>query len=408
MRRSLFILVLLGFLLVAVLPATAQDAPIGAASFTTPLELSRVTRAIRNAEPAQAELMALNLYGELAGAGRIPLVLDGAVVFLYYGNAETVEWRGDFNGWQRSAESEGHRVGSTNLWSLTSNFPADARVEYKIVLNDEDWIFDPVNARLAVNGNLNSELRMPEYAVSDFTEYRQGIDHGQMGETRLVESQALGYPVAIEVYLPHDYDQLASLPVLYVLDGNDFTDPDMGRLPNALDNLIADGRIEPVIAVFIGARDPADPSFNRREQEFLENPLYAQFVARELVPLIDSAYATEPTRRHLFGLSYGGLGAAYIAVNYPDVFRDLTFLSPALWAQKTTVETFYALATPLNWNAFVYWGYPDWDQGDQTSMVDALTAAGVTATGLTTNEGHSWPTWRGVLDEVLEYFYGTT
>jgi len=391
-----------------VLPVAAQDDLPSASEITTASEFSRLMRAIRAAEPEESDQMAAAVYGELAGAGRIPLVLDGAVIFLYYGDAESIEWRGDFNGWEtRSPETVGQRVGDTNLWQMTYNFPADARVEYKIVRNGYEWLLDPANTNQVANSNPNSELRMPYFQVTDETEYRQGIMRGEMGETRLVESPALGYPIAFEVYLPHGYEDMDDLPVLYVLDGNDFSDPDRGALPHALDNLIADGRIEPLIAVFIGARDPADPDFNRREQEFLENPLYARFVASELVPLIDSAYDTDPARRHLMGTSYGGLATAYIAVNYPGVFQNLTLYSPAFWAQETTGSTFESLTALPDWTIFLYWGNPDWDVGDLTELVTMIEAAGIPTMGMHTNEGHSWASWRGVTDEMLEYFYGS-
>jgi enterochelin esterase family protein len=198
------------------------------------------------------------------------------------------------------------------------------------------------------------------------------------------------------------------LPVLYVLDGNDFSDPTRGALPHALDNLIADGRIEPLIAVFVGARNPAEPDSNRRETEFRENPDYAQFIAQELTARIDSAYRTDPNRRHLMGVSFGGLGTAYIGTQYPDVFQNLTLFSPSFWAADATFKAFDAMTAAPDWKVFVYWGQPEWDVQDLSDwIIGGLTAAGIEATGVQTAEGHSWATWRGITDEMLEYFYGS-
>ena len=407
MRAFLCLILLVVSFSVPVL-AAAQEVP-AASEIATSAEFSRVMRAIRAAEPAEAEQMAAALYGELAAAGRIPLVLQGAVEFLYYGDAESIEWRGDFNQWETlSPETEGRRVGDTNLWRMTYNFPADARVEYKIVRDGDEWLLDPANPNQVANGNINSELRMPDFEVSYETDYRQGIAHGAFEETQVFDSPTLGYPVEYEVYLPHGYETMDALPVLYVLDGNDFSDPNRAALPHALDNLIADGRIEPLIAVFIGARDPDDPEFNRREIELKENPEYAQFVATELVAQIDSHYRTDPARRHLMGVSFGGLGTAYIGTQYPDVFQNLTLFSPSFWAADATFETFDSMTTLPDWNVFVYWGQPGWDGDDLSDwIVGGLQAVGIEAMGVHTAEGHSWASWRGVTDEMLEYFYGT-
>src|SRR3989304_6068113 len=122
--------------------------------------------------------------------------------------------------------------------------------------------------------------------------------------------------------------------MLYVLDGNDFVDERMDALPNILDNLIASGRMKPVLAVFADAREPGNPQHNRREDEFLVHPVeHAQFIADELVPAIDRAYRTDPRpdARVIVGVRYGGLSATFIAVSQTNVFHNLAAFSPSLW-----------------------------------------------------------------------------
>lgn len=57
-----------------------------------------------------------------------------------------------------------------------------------------------------------------------------------------------------------------------------------------IDNLIADDKLQRTIAVFIDPRDPDLPSANRRASEYITNPDYSNFVAHELVPVIDANY----------------------------------------------------------------------------------------------------------------------
>jgi hypothetical protein len=49
---------------------------------------------------------------------------------------------GDFNGWgyDKNIENKGTRIGKTDVWMLKKSFPKDARLDYKIILNGNDWI----------------------------------------------------------------------------------------------------------------------------------------------------------------------------------------------------------------------------------------------------------------------------
>jgi enterochelin esterase-like enzyme len=188
------------------------------------------------------------------------------------------------------------------------------------------------------------------------------------------------------------------------------------------------------MAVFIDAREPGNPQNNRREKEFLEQPLqHATFIADELVPVIDNTYRTDPRpeARLIAGVSYGGLSAAYIAASRSDVFHNLASFSPSFWvlsnvpylpnqAQKdgailmqaatnTATECggdtgFTCPRLPLK--IFMTSGLPDWDIGDLSSTINTLKKLGYTAEYHQVREGHTWDNWRGLSDEMLVYFFG--
>ena len=153
--------------------------------------------------------------------------------------------------------------------------PADSRAAYKIVINDKDWLADPVNPHTTFSGvsGDNSVVTMPDFKVTDESQKRNDVTPGKLTGEYSITSTHLGYAVNYWVYIPLGYDNRRQLPVLYALDGNDFVDERMGAMPTILDNLIAEKRIEPIIAVFIDARDPNNPQFNRREEEFLAHPI---------------------------------------------------------------------------------------------------------------------------------------
>ena len=84
---------------------------------------------------------------------------DTTVFFIYQGNAQNVVIAGDFTGWTPSMPMTG--VEGTDIFYRAAHFEADARIEYKFVVNS-NWILDPKNPHSFTGGTgINSEVRMP-------------------------------------------------------------------------------------------------------------------------------------------------------------------------------------------------------------------------------------------------------
>lgn len=400
-------------------------------------DLQKVFKEIKEANPTEAQSHADKLWQTLVDSQREPLVFGTQVIFFYKGQADQVHWRGSFNNWSVPG-LPGVHVEKTDLWIAYTEFPEASRVEYKIVLNDGEWVEDPVNPKTTFSGmtGVNNVITLPGFSVTDESQARSDVAHGKLTGSLSIRSEALGYSVNYRVYTPVGYETLEKLPVIYVLDGNDFVDERMGALPNVLDNLIADGRIKPVMAVFVDARDPENPKFNRREDEFLVHPVeHAQFISDELVPVMDRNYHTDPRpeARTITGVSYGGLSAFYIAASRSDTFHNLAAFSPSLWvldspqylsseAQKegsramlpaVSGETtkcgdntgFECPRLPVK--IFLTVGFADWDVGDFSGLVASLEEQKYPVEFHQVREGHTWDNWRGLSDEMLIYFFGT-
>jgi hypothetical protein len=84
-------------------------------------------------------------FNKLRTAFKIPLIIEDSVYFLYRGEAKTVEWMGDFNGWgyKKEFNNKGKKIPGTNIWYLNASFPLDARLDYKILIDGNSWILDP-------------------------------------------------------------------------------------------------------------------------------------------------------------------------------------------------------------------------------------------------------------------------
>jgi enterochelin esterase-like enzyme len=348
------------------------------------------------------------LWTRLLENQQIPLTIGETAIFLYRGEAETVEWYGDFNSWGYTANALGERQGDTDLWMLTQEFPSDARLDYKIVLDGNNWILDPNNPLQQMNAfGPNSEVRMPDYVPSPYVIYRDDIEHGTLTDDQLIDSTNMGYSINYRVYQPVNYSELDDLPVIYVTDGQYYANDEIGSMVIVLDNIIAEGLIKPVMAVFIDPRDPNDSTINRREHEFIVNPLYGDFLATELVPPIDELYDTNPTpeARVILGTSYGGLNAAYVGLRYSDVFGMLAINSPAFWAGPI-VYTQFQENERLSLNIFMTTGCP-WDIcADAQQMRAILEEREYPLRYIEVHEGHSWGNWRALLDDMLIYFFG--
>src|SRR3954453_23259926 len=58
-------------------------------------------------------------------------------------------------------------------------------------------------------------------------------------------------------------------------------------------------------------------------------PMYETYVIRQLIPLIDKRFRTNPTRqqRAVLGISMGGYGSMMVAARHPDLFVAAASLS---------------------------------------------------------------------------------
>jgi len=384
------------------------------------------------AASADAQARVNALWEKLVNARRVPFIVSDRVIFLYRGEAVTVQWHGDFSFWALGKPIVGQRVPNTDLWYGVADFPRDSRTDYQIVLNETEEILDPANPHRRNDGlDFNNVLTMPDFQITDETKRRSGIAAGALTEWTALDSKVMGHAVNYRVYTPSGYAEMEKLPVLYVTDGNNFYADNIGAMNAVLDNLIAAGRIQPVLAVYIDAREVNPPRTNRRVNDFLVAPeKFAQFIAQELVPLIDAQYRTDATRdaRVLVGASFGAVFGTYAVLRYPDVFGNLAAFSPAYWVLDNPngagssaasggqrMSDFIARAyecdqsdvpcptTPQKF--FFSTGIPGWDVGDLNPRAEPLRARGDTAQIFQIQEGHNWGAWSGLTDEMLEYFF---
>ena len=366
----------------------------------------------------------------------LPYAAGDEALVVALGGGE-VALAGDATGWQpvpmERVRSTGPGGTERSLWLHTWTLPPDARVDYKLVV-DGEWVLDPFNPHQQWGGaGPNSELRMPGWRAATETAPRPDVPGGTWSGPDTLRSAALGEPVVVRVYAPPGVEGRTlrlgarggapgALPLVVVTDGHEYADPRLGALPTVLDNLWHEGRLPPLVAVFV---DPRWDGQNRRQSHYVDHPGFADFVATELVPAVEAAYPVARRReaRALLGTSLGGLAAATLGARHPDVFGALAIQSPAFWVGAgpdapapgftswrpawtgpSVYERLSSVAMPLRISMST--GTIRDTEAGARRMRDALRGTPHTLTYREVPEGHSWGQWRGLVGAQLADLFG--
>ena len=354
------------------------------------------------------------LWQEVVASGEMPIIYTNRVIFMHEAEADSVAWASEFLGMSFATftpyQLEGTRLGESNIWMAEVVLPYDGRFNYSLVVDGEVIMRDPLAQYQQLEGaGYISSIYMPGYVYPEATIPRDDIGTGVLSEDIMLSSENLERDVNVRIYTPVGYDQLSDLPVVYTSDGNDYWHDEMGSLVTILDNLIADGRINPVIVAFVDARDVVTGE-NLRMNELAARDPFAMFVTEELIPYVDENYKTDSSReaRVILGTSLGGAMALHIGLNYSDWFGNLAVQSPfMMFFSPEVVPGYQALEEPLPLKVFMNQGTYDLDMVNTRLLRDVFVEDDYELRYVETNNQHGWSNWPALLDEMLIYFFGT-
>ena len=245
------------------------------------------------------------------------------------------------------------------------------------------------------------------FAESSFSTENDHLLGGNLSENIIIKSEILGYNLQYRVYTPEGINPDILLPAIYITDGEAYIKS--GKLPALLDKEITANRIEPVIAVFVDARNPDKMSENRRDSQFICNENYAKFYASELLPAIEKSYPAIPNReaRVIMGLSYGAYNAACFGLFLPDYFAGIAMQSPAKSYLVRRLTDIYKKGPKLPLKIFLSHGRKSDSTRENRNFKNALTEKGYDLTYKQSYQGHNWSNWKPLLDDVLLTFFET-
>jgi len=224
--------------------------------------------------------------------------------------------------------------GSDGVWTLTIG-----------PLPPEIWIYnfrvqgvelpDPSNIslmpRAAGAAAVSSLVEVPGDGTAFYD--TRPVPHGEVRMV-LYESATMGVDRYFWVYTPPGYDRSnAKYPVYYLLHGNGETQNGWvmnGRANIILDNLIADGKAQPMIAVMphghplqsasVGPWQEVPPV---AEQGLRNYKLFTKELLEQIIPTVEKNYRvyTDADHRAIGGLSMGAMQTVAIGLAHPELFH---------------------------------------------------------------------------------------
>lgn len=181
---------------------------------------------------------------------------------------------------------------------------------------------------------------------NEFFAYRKDIKHGAIA-VRSYESQTIGETRTMRVWTPAGYEKgKEKLPVLYLIHGGGDTDTgwaNIGAAGEILDNLLADGKIKPMIVVMPNGTI-AGPNVHD------EVPPFAKDMVTDIIPFIESNYRvlTDKDHRAMAGLSMGGIETLETTLQNIDMFSYVWVLSSSFTPGRDPKSEAERLGIPAN------------------------------------------------------------
>jgi len=316
--------------------------------------------------------------------------------------------------------------GRNGLWTLTVTPEKRDIYPYNFIV-DGVSISDPLNKDLFPNENFKASLveipagfafRRPgapapqaqqgvPYGVRD-------VPHGKMQYCQY-RSSVLNAWRPLVVYTPAGYETSGkNYPVFYLISGTTDTEETwfkVGKLNTILDNLIADGKAEPMIVVMpygnMGSTpQPASMAATKMYEVF------AKEMTECIMPYVEQSFRTVNDRDHraIAGFSRGGGQSLFTALSHPEKFAWLASYSAYLTPEMmdTCFPQYGENPALINDQFKLVWygvGSEDFLYKQVVENREYLDKKGIKHEDMNTGGGHTWMNARTYLNETLQKFF---
>jgi len=330
--------------------------------------------------------------------------------------------------------------GDDGVWTYTSE-PQDKGYRNYWMIVDGAIVLDPATNAFIGYGHMCNGFEIPDpdggfYQLKD-------VPHGNVLVENYYSKVAKSWR-HIFMYTPPDYDKNTKTryPVLYLQHGGGEDERvwiEMGRTNLILDNLIAEGKINPFIVVMetsavgpqmpmtprpgalgTGAPRPAAPAAGAppagappagapaagtpgaAPRPRFSFDSYADLMINDMIPWVDKNFRTLPDQAHraMSGLSMGGMYTKAITLAHLDKFAYIGLFSggtiaPAEITDKSKVKL-----------VFMSYGSREPGSNGVKAAADVLQQAGIkSASYVSPLTAHEWQSWRRSIREYAQLLF---
>lgn len=292
------------------------------------------------------------------------------------------------------------------VWSVTT---APLEPDYYGYDFEADGVFliDPSNQLLKPNLLITENavhVPGPSSLPWELNDVPHGVIHHHFYKSSVANDERDYY-----VYTPPGYDAHAKTkyPALYLLHG--YSDDAsgwtaVGRANVIFDNLIAEGKMKPMIVVMplgYGTMQMITRGFGAFRDDALRTENFTKFTAAlltEVIPQAEREYHIKKDRdsRAIAGLSMGGAESLLTGLNHLDQFAWVGSFSSGGLTEKFDQE-FPGLDSSANSKLRLLWvacGTSDHLIGINRDLRQWLKSKGIQHTDIETPGVHSWMVWR--------------
>ncbi|MBN2765362.1 MAG: esterase [Paludibacteraceae bacterium] len=252
------------------------------------------------------------------------------------------------------------------------------------------------------------------------------IPHGTVSK-RWYDSPGLKMDRRMTIYTPPGYEtSKEKYPVLYLLHGAGGDEEawmNLGRASQILDNLIAQGKVKPMIVVMPNGNVSQDAAPGEGSDGFykpqfmapqtMDGTYEANFM--DIVKFVESNYRvkTDKADRAIAGLSMGGFHSFHISRYYPNTFDYVGLFSAALMPREDATGKVYndidgTLKKQMENGYKLYWigiGKTDFLYDANKEFRQKLDGMGMKYSYTETEGGHIWRNWRVYLSEFTPLLF---
>jgi enterochelin esterase family protein len=303
------------------------------------------------------------------------------------------------------------------VWNVTTGALAPDYYGYSFVADGVN-LADPSNHVIKPNFlNRASELHVPGAPSASWE--IAAVPHGEIHH-HFYKSAVVGDDRGFYVYTPPDYDPHAKLtyPVLYLLHG--YSDDAsawtaVGRANVILDNLIAQGKVKPMLVVMplgygapevltVGAAAFRDRALTNRNFDKFRDTLLT-----EVIPRVEAEYSVIKDRnsRAIAGLSMGGSESLRTGLNNLDKFGWVGSFSFGGISEEFEKE-FPGLDSKANDQLHLLWiacGTDDRLIDINRKLRAWLAGKNIKHVDIETPGYHTWMVWRRNLTEFSSLLF---